>query len=84
VESFQGSAGFAAGGKFGRQKGMKTEHIGSDFDEFLRQEGLLEEVEAVAIKRAIAYQMAQLMEEQRETNFSGHSQSPRYNNGKER
>lgn len=43
---------------------MHTHHIGSDFDAFLHEENLLEEVEAVAIKRVIAYQVAQLMEEQ--------------------
>lgn len=37
-------------------------NIGSDFDEFLRGEGILEEAEAVATKRAIAYQIAQEME----------------------
>lgn len=33
---------------------MKTnEHIGSDFDDFLQQEGLLAEAEATAVKRVI-------------------------------
>ncbi|MEW5829279.1 MAG: helix-turn-helix transcriptional regulator [Chloroflexota bacterium] len=43
---------------------MKKEHIGSDFDEFLAEEGLLAEAEAVAIKRVIAFQVEQLMKEQ--------------------
>lgn len=30
---------------------MKETHVGSDFDDFLREEGLLEEVEAEAAKR---------------------------------
>lgn len=38
-----------------------SKHIGSDFDDFLREEGLLEEVSAVAIKRVIAWQIAQAM-----------------------
>ena len=42
---------------------MKTEHLGSDFDDFLEEEGLLAEAEAVAVKRVIAYQIAALMEE---------------------
>ncbi|MXZ76010.1 MAG: helix-turn-helix domain-containing protein [Gemmatimonadetes bacterium] len=42
---------------------MATEvwHVGSDFDEFLKEEGLLEEVERVAIKRVVAYQVGQYM-----------------------
>ena len=38
-----------------------NKHVGSDFDEFLKEEGLLEEVERVAIKRVVAYQVAQYM-----------------------
>jgi len=37
-------------------------HIGSDFDEFLHEEGLLAEAEATAVKRIIAYQIRQEME----------------------
>ena len=36
-------------------------HIGSDFDLYLKEEGLIVEVERVAIKRAVAYQVAQFM-----------------------
>jgi len=43
---------------------MKNEHVGSNFDDFLSEEGLLAEAEAVAIKRVIAYQVEQLMKEQ--------------------
>lgn len=39
----------------------KSKHIGSDFDDFLQQEGLLAEAEATAIKRVIAYQIEQEM-----------------------
>ena len=42
---------------------MKTEHLGSDFDDFLEEEGLLAEAEAIAVKRVVAYQIAELMEE---------------------
>ena len=41
---------------------MDKKHIGGDFDEFLRDEGILDEAEAVATKRVIAYQIAQEME----------------------
>ena len=43
---------------------MNEQHLGSDFDDFLREEGLLEEVEAVAAKRVLAYQISQAMKEQ--------------------
>lgn len=42
---------------------MNVKHLGSSFDDFLAEEGLLAEVEAVAIKRVIAYQIAELMKE---------------------
>ncbi len=41
---------------------MDSKHIGSDFDDFLRDEGMLVDAEAVAVKRAIAYQIAAEME----------------------
>lgn len=43
---------------------MEEKHLGSDFDDYLAEEGILAEAEAVAIKRVIAYQVAQLMDEQ--------------------
>ena len=43
---------------------MNPEHLGSDFDDFLREEGLLEHAEAVATKRVLAYQISRAMEEQ--------------------
>ena len=42
-----------------------NKHIGSSFDDFLEEEGLLAETEAVAIKRVIAYQVDQLMKTQK-------------------
>jgi len=42
-------------------------HIGSNFDDFLEEEGLLAEVEAVAAKRVIAFQIKRLMKEQKLT-----------------
>jgi len=43
---------------------MKEEYIGSDFDDFLEEEGLLANAEAVAVKRVVAYQISQMMTEQ--------------------
>jgi predicted XRE-type DNA-binding protein len=37
----------------------------SDFDEFLQDEGILAETDAIAIKRVIAYQIAQEMKKQK-------------------
>ena len=41
---------------------MKRERLGGDVDDFLRDEGLLDEAEATATKRVIAFQIAQEME----------------------
>jgi predicted XRE-type DNA-binding protein len=38
-----------------------TDHSGSTFDSFLEEEGILEEVEALAIKRVIAWQISEAM-----------------------
>jgi hypothetical protein len=42
----------------------KNPHIGSDFDAFLEEEGILPEVEMAAAKRVIAFQIQQAMEQQ--------------------
>lgn len=42
---------------------MAKKNIGSGFDEFLREDGLLEEATAVAVKRVVAYQLEQKMSE---------------------
>ena len=39
-----------------------NKHIGSKFDDFLEEEGLLTEVEKVAIKRVLAFQIEQMMD----------------------
>ena len=41
---------------------MDKKHIGGDFDDFLRDEGILDEAEAIAAKRVIAYQISQEMQ----------------------
>ena len=38
-------------------------HFGSNFDEFLEEEGLLSESEATAAKRVIAFQLSRFMKE---------------------
>jgi predicted XRE-type DNA-binding protein len=40
---------------------------GSTFDSFLEEEGIREEAEAVALKRVIAWQLEQAMQEQQKT-----------------
>jgi len=41
---------------------MTNTRIGSDFDDFLREHGLLDDAESVAAKRVIAFQIAREME----------------------
>ncbi|MGA2591373.1 MAG: helix-turn-helix transcriptional regulator [Bryobacteraceae bacterium] len=45
----------------------KFDHSGSSFDAFLEEEGIREEVETVAVKRVLAWQIEQAMREQRKT-----------------
>ena len=40
---------------------MNEEHLGSNFDDFLAEEGLLDGAEAVAAKRVLAFQIAKAM-----------------------
>ena len=51
----------------GKKNRKRTDHSGSTFDSFLEKEGIREEVEAVAIKRVLAWQLEQAMQEQRKT-----------------
>lgn len=44
---------------------MNKKHLGSDLDDFLREEGIFDEVEANAAKRVIAYQIATEMKRKR-------------------
>jgi len=41
---------------------MMNKHIGSDFDEYLQEQGLLAEANATAMKRVLAYQLQQAMQ----------------------
>ena len=42
-------------------KSKNNQHIGSSFDEFLREEGIYAEVEAAALKKVIAAALAKQM-----------------------
>ena len=46
-------------------KGKK--HIGSLFDDFLKEEGIYEEVQSTAIKRVLAWQLEQAMKKRKIT-----------------
>jgi antitoxin HicB len=50
-----------------RKNRKKMDHSGSTFDSFLDKEGIREEVEAVAIKRVLAWQLEQAMRERQKT-----------------
>ncbi len=50
-----------------RKNRKKIDYSGSTFDSFLEAEGIREEVEAVAIKRVLAWQLEQAMREQQKT-----------------
>ena len=42
---------------------MNEQYLGSDFDDFLQEEGILEHCQAVAVKRVLAYQLQEFMEQ---------------------
>lgn len=44
-----------------------SKHIGSSFDDFLDEEGVIAEAEAIAVKRVIAYQLRELMNDRKLT-----------------
>lgn len=46
---------------------MNKKHIGSNFDDFLKEEKFYEQVQAVAIKRVVVYQIAQEMKKKKLT-----------------
>jgi len=46
---------------------MGKKHIGSSFDEFLQEEAVLDDATAVALKRVIAWQIAEEMKVQQIT-----------------
>src|ERR1700733_3417150 len=54
----------------------RFDHSGSSFDSFLEEEGIREEVEAVAIKRVLAWQLEQAMQDQQKTKQTMAKQVP--------
>jgi DNA-binding Xre family transcriptional regulator len=46
---------------------MNKKHIGSDFDDFLKGEKIYEQAQAAAIKRVVAYQIAEEMKKKKLT-----------------
>jgi DNA-binding Xre family transcriptional regulator len=46
---------------------MKHKNLGSNFDDFLEEEGLLAGAEAVAAKRVLTYQIEKVMKQERVT-----------------
>lgn len=58
---------------------MKHKNIGGSFDEFLKDEGILEEVEDVAIKRVVALQIREEMKKKKlsKTNLANQMQTSR-------
>lgn len=44
-----------------------NKHVGSSLDEFLKEEGVLAETRAIAIKEAVAWQVQQAMEKEKIT-----------------
>ncbi|TAN48004.1 MAG: hypothetical protein EPN21_15825 [Methylococcaceae bacterium] len=58
---------------------MNDKYMGSDFDDFLKEEGIFEHCQAVAVKRVLAYQLQQFMEEHQisKTEMAGRMQTSR-------
>lgn len=48
----------------------KADHSGSSFESFLEEEGIREEVQAVAIKRVLAWQLTEAMKKQKKTKLA--------------
>ena len=46
---------------------MNKKHIGSNFDDFLKEEKIYEQVQAAAIKRVVAYQIVEEMKKRKLT-----------------
>ena len=62
-----------------KQKKIKNPHDGSSLDDFLKEDGLFEEVQAAALKRAFALKLADLMKEQQvnKTSLAGQMRTSR-------
>ena len=44
---------------------MSKKHMGSSIDNFLKEEGIFEEAEALAVKEVVAWQLAEAMKERK-------------------
>ena len=44
---------------------MSKKHMGSSIDDFLKEEGIFEEAQALAIKEVVAWQLAEAMKERK-------------------
>jgi hypothetical protein len=44
---------------------MSKKHMGSSIDDFLKEEGILEEAQAEAIKEVVAWQLAEAMKKRK-------------------
>ena len=44
---------------------MSKKHMGSSIEDFLKEEGILEEAQAQAVKEVVAWQLAEAMREQK-------------------
>ncbi len=42
----------------------KKKHIGSSFEDFLKEEGVFEETNTLAVKRVLAWQISEMMKQQ--------------------
>ena len=43
---------------------LKSQHVGQQFDDFLQEEGIYEEVQLNALKKTLAHQIKTMMDEQ--------------------
>jgi len=50
-----------------KKRNAVVAHTGSTFDSFLEEEGIREDVEAVAVKRVISWQLAEAMRKKKKT-----------------
>ncbi len=46
------------------EEGLNPVHLGSNFEDFLREEGLFEAVQVLAVKKVIIYKLLELMREE--------------------
>ncbi len=44
---------------------MSKKHMGSSIDDFLKEEGIFEEAQALAVKEVVAWQLAEAMKKQK-------------------